>query len=181
MSHNLHIKTEISYMFNQHFSEGRISEVKMLGIPCVAVNLFEGMSRRFILPEEYKLGNFKRFYRVDLEDRGNIYVATQTKQEDLIYLIELNYSEVRVGYGKVRVDVDNKDPTKPTPYCFIGFIETEEDFQRRGLGERRLCVMNALSRAPYGSPLYSCETITEWSGQSFMERLYEKGIVQRSV
>lgn len=178
MSHNLHDETEISDIFSQHFPEEVISEVRMAALPTIAVNLFEGMSRRFILPEEYKVGNFKKFYRIDFEDENQIYVATQTKQEDLIYLIELNHEGFEVGHGEVRIDIDNKDSTKPTPYCFVGFIRTEEDFQRRGLGERRLCVMNALSQALYGSTLYSGAIITEESGQPFMERLCEKGIIQ---
>ncbi len=170
-------KTEISDTFNYYFPKGKICGVQMADLPKIAINKFEGMSRRFILPEHYKKGNFKEFFKIDFEDGNQIYVTTQTKDEDLIYLIELDSEGNKLGHGEVRIDLDY-DPTYPKPYCFVGYIETEWDYRKRGLGERRLKVMNALSQILYGSPLNSGETITYWSGQPFFKRLSEKGIVQ---
>ncbi|MDQ5883583.1 MAG: hypothetical protein QG654_497 [Patescibacteria group bacterium] len=125
-----------------------------------AIKFFEGASQRFILPEEYYPGNFEGLFLLKHENGDITYVATQIKFDEYnTYFFDTRDGE-EIGHGELRFAKDSEDEFfKDKP--FVGFTDTEENFRRQGLGERRLLEMGAYSRQIYNLPIYSDTLISE--------------------
>ena len=154
-------------------------------IPEEVLKHFEAQSSKFILPEQYRIGDFKKLY-VFTYPNGDIgYVAEQDKTYDTTGDTErLTYFEdtrdgTRTGYLELRCALSNKETYfKGKP--FVGFTRTLERFQNEGLGERRLRVANAYSLGNYGVPLNS-DTLIEETAKRVWQRLVEKGDAEKYI
>jgi len=167
---------EISDLFNQYYPQGIISETQLELLPKSALNQFEGYSKRFILPKEYKKGNFEQLYKIQYNNNDQTFVATQNKTFDLIYLIDTNQENIKTGHGEIIIRRNHNLTNIPDPCGLVAFIGTDDNFTRQGLGERRLCVMNALSQSLHNVPLY-ISGIIKSTGEPFFEKMSEKGLI----
>lgn len=146
--------------FSAHHSGATIEQICLGDVPAPAMEMFEGLSRRFILPEEYREGNFDVALRID-HGADQTYAVKQVKHyekdsEDTVYLADM--ADLLVGRGEVRFKpVTKKAYFKGKP--FEEYTETAgamgQGHMRRGLGIRRTRLMNALSHVFWGLPLHS--------------------------
>lgn len=183
-------------VFHRHFPSGRVGTYPLDQVPTPALEKFEGYSRRFIEKSEYFPGNFDAVFRVNHEDGTNTYVAKQEKSykernkliaEDSTYLIDLDQSGVIVGWGEIRKSLtDQGDYFKDKP--FVGYTYTETEHRGKGLGQRRIIMMNAISQMLYHFPLNSDTTLSSdaarvWEGlvATGKAKRYMQGESQRFV
>ncbi len=153
-------KTEI---FHEYFPDGEIYQSEAKEIPAEAMEFFEKESLQLILPEEYKPRNFENFFVIKHKNGDKTYAAEQTKTyhngdtERLSYFLDARNSK-SIGHGELRWSLSNKSGFfKDKP--FVGFTETEKEYQRQGLAERRLYMLNAFSKMTYGFALYSSDVV----------------------
>jgi len=86
----------------------------------------------------------------------------------LNYIVDTRNDEL-IGRSELRMSKSNNSEyyrEKP----FIGFIKSEEGYERQGLGSRRVEIMHALSLQLYRLPLYS-DTINSESMVALWEKL----------
>jgi len=148
---------EFARFFNGDLSVAQANEINRK-----AMEMFERYSRRFILPEEYRRGDFHQFFIVEPADSADkVYVAHQTKTyrgdkgvaERLVFLVEIRDSR-NMGGGEIRFKFDSQENFfKDKP--FVGFTYTEYDLCKQGLGTRRIAMMNGLTKVLFGLPLHS--------------------------
>lgn len=147
--------------------------VGLLDLPEDAHDEFERLSKRFILPDDYRPGSFEKILRVENLDGSVSFVAFQTKQYpndqfdnpgsiERLMLIWEKIGDMPCGSGEVRYNItDKRDFFLHKP--FIGWTETDpliidprkKTLLRRGYGIRRVRLMHALTMIEYGLPLYS--------------------------
>ncbi len=162
-------------IFKKHFPDGSIEIIALEDIPPDALETLEGRSRLLVLPENYRPGNFKKLFVVAHAAGDRTFVAQQLKTygatgdtEELTYLADVDDHGELAGYGEIRLNISNNDPyfkDKPS----VGFTRTEAERQKRGFGERRIRLMNALTRMLYDLPLHSDTLMTPEA-----KRLWEK-------
>jgi|WetSurMetagenome_2_1015567.scaffolds.fasta_scaffold68684_2 hypothetical protein len=151
--------------FNSYQSFAKAKQISLENIPVAVMNIFEGWSRRFILPSEYTPKDFIFSLSTDFEGGDSSYSALHpliytrgrqhegAKEFDL-YSVELTPTNEINGHFELRYQPDSNHPyfkNKP----FAGYAETEEGFQRQGKGMRKYRTMNALSQAIFGFPLHT--------------------------
>ncbi len=129
--------------------------------------------------ENYKPDNFESLFEVDNIDGSKSYIAEQTKTYDtnkdtekLTYIFDL-HGDIVSGHSELRYNISNKSKyfkNKP----FIGFNDTEREFQRKGLGWRRMRLMNAFAQMRYGAPLYS-DTLMSEQAEGLWQKLVKEG------
>ncbi len=165
-----------------------ISEIPADQVPEATMTWFEGRSTMLIHPEDYKPGNFERFFVINHEGGDTTYAAQQTKTygtngmaeagygntENLIHLIDQNTEGNKTGHGEIRFNISSGDAPYFKDKPFAGYISTELPYQRRGLGTRLLFTMAALSEAVYGLPLHSDTTITA-EARSLLDKVVAQG------
>jgi hypothetical protein len=173
---------ELTAKFNKFFPEGKIKEISIKDLPADVLKSFEGSSKRFILPEDYKPGDFKKIFLVEHDNGDLTYIGNQIKNywnestEDLSYLFERRGQE-KIGHGELRYDISSDDEffkNKP----FVGFTETEKEYHKTGLGRRRLFLLNALAQSLYDQPLYSSTLIAD-EARSLWEKLVVEGKAEK--
>lgn len=142
-------------VFRKYLPSAQIEVIQSDKIPHVAVDFFEFRNKQFIDPKDYKPGNFDKYFLIR-HDSGEITYAAQQRKtywsgstEIITNLIDFDQSGDRQGDGEIRYDPTFKG--KP----FVGWSGTEDNYQMRGLGIRRLLMMNALSQILHGLPLHS--------------------------
>jgi hypothetical protein len=172
--------SEVSATFETHFPRGELSETAAEDIPERAMTYFEAKSRDTHRTDEYIEGNFERFLVITHDNGDRTYVATQTvtyptngDTERLAYLMDFNEAGSPVGGGEIRHNTSNQDNyfrDKP----FVGFTITDQAYQRRGFGKRRLNMMNALSRSLHGNPIHS-DTNMAPNAENLWKNLVEEG------
>lgn len=162
-----------------------IEDISIDLIPQRVLEKFEAHSKRFILPNEYKPGNFNKLLLIRFQNGDIIYAAKQIKiydnkrEEECTYFFEtrgdeiLGRSEMRYG---LKYKKENSKYFKDKP--FVGFIKTESDMKKTGLGTRRLFAMNAVSHMIYGQPLYS-DTVNSDEMINVWEELVKKGKAEK--
>lgn len=171
--------------FAELYSGGRIMPVEYAELPDAAVSKFEGYSRRFISPEEYRPNDFSGIWKIVRDDGSETFVAEQDKDygdgkgvERLVYLIDMLHGR-EVGHGELRRSL--RPPSGDEEYFtgkpFVGYSGTESEMQGKGLGRRRLIEMDAISRARYGAPLNSDTLLTD-DAIRVWERLVEDGLAE---
>jgi hypothetical protein len=165
--------------FNSFYPEGKMSELRLNDLPKAVLKYFEANSRRFILPEKYKPGNFKRLLAVDYTNGDKTYIANQIKIyendddaiEDLSYLIDYRGGN-NIGHAELRYNLQSdSEYFKNKP--FVGYTATKEEYQRSGLAERRLFLMNALAKTLYDYPICS-DTVISAEAKSLWEKLVQE-------
>lgn len=167
-------------VLRKFFPSSEFSEINYEELPSAAIRVFEGYSRRFILPEEYKLRDFSNILMVQHDINDLTYVVKQTKtysdtngaQEDLVYFCDLLGNEY-AGRSELRYSLSNKKSfflNKP----FVGYTDTEDALKRMGLGLRRVYLMNAVSEMFFNFPLYS-DTLLSPQTKELWEKLVSEG------
>jgi hypothetical protein len=162
------------------FPQTKFSEVSYEDLPAEAVRIFEGYSRRFILPEDYKEKNFSYLIKAQHDENDFTYIASQTKKftrtnlevETDTYFVDILDGEY-VGRSELRyAPKSNIGFFKKRP--FIGYIITEENLRDAGLGTRRVYQMNAISQMFFNLPLYS-DTLISSKMCGLWENLVKEG------
>jgi hypothetical protein len=165
--------------FHDHFLSARLRPLDIDQVPEDVQNFFETRHKNLIEPP---YPDFKTVYVIEHKSGGKTYVAqrevtyaTNDETETLTFLYNINNSGQNTGYGEIRLNTSNqRNYYKDKP--FVGYSYTEPDFTRKGLGTRRLRMMNALSQALHGLPLHS-DTLLDENGAAkrVWERLVENG------
>ncbi|MCK4670683.1 MAG: hypothetical protein KAT43_05780 [Nanoarchaeota archaeon] len=170
----------LSEIFNLYYPEGRIEWIAISDIPEQAMKCFEGYSKRFILPKDYKPGDFTGLFVVRHNDDMRTYIARQPKLhddgeiEELTYLFEMDENNASFGHGEIRFyPAMQRDYFKDKP--FVGYSHTNDDYLKRGLAIRRLVLMNALSQLFFDLPLHSSERFVHVGAGKAWERLVKQG------
>ncbi len=171
--------------FCKFFRGSSIEEIDLNNIPKEAMTFFENHSELLISSKDYKPGNFEFFFLIKHSNGDITYLAQQTKNyhekvgiERLTYFWETRNKE-NIGHGELRYNISDKDEffkNKP----FVGFSETEKEFQKQGLGKRRLLLMNAYSQMLYQLPLYSSDIITP-KAENIWVQLEGEGLAQKLI
>ncbi len=153
----------------------RIDELVQSQIPDKVMTWFEDRSAMLIDPRNYKTGNFTAFYIIHHRSGDITYAARQMKTydtngdtEDLVHLIDIDSNGNEEGQAEIRNNISNSNPYfKDKP--FVGYTMTTEGLRNKGLGTRRLLIMNTFSKMLYGFPLHSDTLISEGA-----KRLWER-------
>ncbi|MDA2936086.1 hypothetical protein MYX06_02620 [Patescibacteria group bacterium AH-259-L05] len=148
--------------FSEYFSNGQIEEIEIDEVPENIMKHFEGKSKSFILPDEYQPGNFEKFFVIKHENGNKTFVAQQTKNysdngttEKLTYIVDVDKNGAYIGHGAINISTpDEYFKNKP----FVDYTKTLKEHRKKGLGTRRLYLMNAVSQMLYGRPLHSALT-----------------------
>ncbi len=170
----------IKEIFTQHFPTGEIQPIDLAQIPKEAVDYLGIRSRALINRSDYRPSNFDASFVVDHHEGGRTFITQQTKTyrtngatKALTYFVDINEEGKVTGFGELRLSLtDPRDYFKNKP--FVGYTQTERAFQRKGLGTRRLRLMNAISNMLYSLPLHSDTLLSKESG-GVWERLVRKG------
>ncbi|MFA7298272.1 MAG: hypothetical protein WC010_01370 [Candidatus Absconditabacterales bacterium] len=169
--------------------EEQIIEIKREDIPKEVIVLFEGYSRLYILPEEYKEGNFEQYGYIKHTTPTSFitYFALQEKtidkkyKEKQIYLFERDKKGNKIGHGEIRLGIEYKkkdeDFFKDKP--FVGFTDTEDDYKNKGYGKKRIQTMNMISKQTRGLKLHSDVLFSDPNAQKIRERLEKEGLAKR--
>ena len=171
-------------IFKQHFPIGEIQPIDLAQIPKVAVDFFESKSGTLINRSDYRPSNFEACFVVDHQEGGKTFLAQQTKTysthgatEALTYLVDIDSDGNIAGFGELRLNLsDSRNYFKDKP--FVGYTQTERTFQRRGLGTRRLRLMNAISNMLYSLPLHS-DTLLGQESRGVWEKLVRAGLARK--
>lgn len=167
-------------IFAEYFPSGEIGPTTLEEIPEQAVIELEKRSKLLVPPERYKPGNFEKLFVIRHADGTRSFAAVQQKTygeggdtEELTYLADLDENDAAIGYSEIRMNVSNPDGYfKDKP--FVGFTRTFEGKQQRGFGDRRLRLMNALTRMLYDLPIHS-DTLLSPEAQKLWEKMEKRG------
>ncbi len=180
--------------FAQMYEGASLIPITYADLPPEAVTHFEANSEKYILPKEYIPGNFSHIYLLTHPDGSETYIAEQIKNygegkdtEALAYFMD--YIDGKpAGYGELRNNISNQNNYfrgKP----FVGFTRTYSpedqesggnDFQKQGLGERRLFEMNAYTESRFGAALHSDSNITP-EAERVWQRFVKEGKAEAYV
>lgn len=171
------IDTLIAETFAEYYSHGSIEEIGKV-LPTEVVEHFDKENCLYIPLKDYFFSNFASFYLIDHNNQERTYIAneireTQSNKIGSMGLIDVNQSDMPVGYGEVDFGRFSFLEGK----FFVGYTETFPEFQKQGLGTRRLYVMNALCQAFYQSPLNSGFGLG-LGAERLWERLVEQGVAE---
>lgn len=144
---------------------------------------FENQSRKFIIPESYKAGNFSKLYRFIHLNGDVTYVGQQDKTYDtneaterLTYFVDTRDGEI-TGYLEIRLSLtDQSEYFKEKP--FVGFTRTFSAFLNQGLGKRRLEEANAYSLSEHSLPLNSDSLVMD-EAKKIWEKLIKDGKAEK--
>lgn len=167
---------------NKHFKS--IKEIGISDIPAEAMEHFENLSRRFILPSTYKKGDFEQFFMIHYDNPDITYVATQTRTyegeggtERLTYLFDVDTNGNKQGHGEIRFSISSTHTYfKDKP--FAGYLHNSPEFIGKDLGIRRLHVMNELSQLFYGFKMHT-DTVISDSVMPLLEELTNQSILKK--
>lgn len=184
-----HINTLV---FRKYFPTAQIDIVGSELIPQGVMDFFEHMSCLFIKMEDHRPGNFEALFVIEHDSGDRTFVAQQTKTystngdtEQLTYFVDTNSDDAVIGKSEMRRNISNKsDYYKDKP--FVGSIYTLENYRKRGLGTRRLIVMNAVSQMLYGLALHSSTVVSDLAAAVWTRlvregkaRVYKEGVHDR--
>lgn len=180
---------ELETKFREFFPDGNITATDLDSVPTEVKRRLENYSQSFILPEEYRPNNFDATFVVEYPNGDKSYIAEQTKTyktlienepgsetEKLSYIFDTRGEGIS-GHAELRYNISNKSKyfkNKP----FVGYNDTEREFQRSGLGWRRIRLMNALARTKYDAPLYS-DTLMSEQAEGLWQKLVKEGKVKK--
>lgn len=150
---------DVAEKFNEYFPDGVISEISLADMSAAAKEFLVSYRSTFLAPRNEVANPLGRVFRVAHNGGDVTYAATHEKNFNnpehsvsFIYTYDERGDEM-TGFAEAALDHANSDYFIDKPYIF--YIETEEGFKQQGLGERKMSVLNACSRAMFGLPLYS--------------------------
>lgn len=181
ISTNNQEKIDLS-IFNEYFPDGKIEEITIDEVPENAMEYFESKSSQFTTSDNYIPKNFEKFFVINHAENNQTYLAQQTKTYDnidetekLTYFVDINNGAIE-GRSELRFNIrckkENEIYFKNKP--FTGWTDTEENARRKGLGTRRIFMMNAFSQMMHGFPLYS-DTVITFEAKKMWEKLVSQG------
>jgi|GEM_PF-4990159 len=157
-----------------------------MSTPKVVLDFFEARSAMYISRELYKPRNFNRLLWISHEDGSRTFVAEQNKtyesttghtEEIVHFFVRMNdASGSKIGHAEIRRDISAKNAIfdgRP----FIGFINTESEYRRRGHGTHLLRLMALYSRLRFEKTLYSATLISE-TLKPLLEKLCKCGLAR---
>lgn len=164
-----------------------ITPESLENIPPQAVAALEEQSTYLVRFDNYRPGNFEKLFVISHADASKTYVGVQTKTygdegdtERLMHLIDVGVDDQEIGHGEVRLYIDG--PKKESAYFkdkpFVGGTNTEDGSRGKGLGMRRLRMMNALTNMQYNLPLHS-DTLQSPEAKRLWEKLVAEGAAKK--
>jgi hypothetical protein len=116
--------------------------------------------------------NFGFAIKLDHPDQTTSFVA-QDLGSEVIYLQDRNKQNKYLGEGQVFIENVEDELYIPV----VSFSYTTKKFRRRGIGTRRLTVLNSVTRLLYEEPLYSSST-PRLAQRSVWENLVEQELAE---
>ena len=177
-------------IFKEHFPDASIEKISVDQIPAFVIELFEIKSQVLIPVDRYRPMNFDRFFLITHNNGSRTYCADQVKYysdesdtEQLSYFIDVNDDEEFQGDSELRkrISVAGKSGSENAFFVnkpFVGGTHTQEYCRRKGLGLRRIRMMNAYAQMTYGLPLHS-DTLLSPEAKRLWERLVKEGEAKR--
>lgn len=104
---------------------------------------------------------------------GNKTFVGEELDMSLIHLQDMSINNQHQGAGAIYIEPGEEDEI-----VIVGNTTTIDEFQKQGLGTRRLFTMNALARARFGSPIYSTSS-PKPQQRSIWERLVEQEVAEK--
>jgi hypothetical protein len=172
--------TDPAAVFEEYFPAGEIKEVDLAELP-EAARVLHKLAMMYLSPEKFDPDGFGPAKAIKHADGGQTYLASYEKDyggasggvEESTYLIDVDEAGDYCGYGEIRHSVSSdSEYFKDKP--FVGYTRTEKGKGKKGLGLRRMAMMNAVSHMMYGQPLYS-DTIQSEQAQRLWEALVKQG------
>ncbi len=146
-----------------------IARISYEDLPKGAVNYFEMKSSQYTPPEKYAQGQFSHIARIDHPDSSVTYVA-EGEQEwpnnmgvaPAVYFVDY-IDDTPAGHAELCFNpkaTAGTDDAAPYVGSFDTYTERDKEsggknFQRRGLGTRRVLEMDAYAKARFGQSLDS--------------------------
>lgn len=119
------------------------------------------------------------YYLIDKSDYISLTDGVR-RSSSTIDTIDIDKTGVVIGEGVI-VDLDQgyKD-FAPLGVAYVGYTQTIKEYREKGLGARRLKVMNSLSKEIFGKSLYSdiTEDGTELEAVSLWRTLESEGLAE---
>ena len=176
-----------SKLFEHYLPGSVITPESLENIPPQAVAALEEQSQYLVRFDNYRPGNFEKLFVISHADASKTYVGVQTKTygddgdtERLMHLIDVGVDDQEIGHGEVRLHIDG--PKKESAYFkdkpFVGGTNTEDGSRGKGLGMRRLRMMNALTHMQYNLPLHS-DTLQSPEAKRLWEKLVAEGAAKK--
>jgi len=170
---------ELLNRFESFFPQGKMTILNINDLPPAVLDFFESNSKKFVLPEVYQPKDFKKFMLVNFDNGDRTYIANQVKKyneeedgtEDLNYLVDYRGDE-NIGHAELRYNLSDSEYFQNKP--FIGYTNTEEKYQKTGLGMRRIFLLDALAKTFYNHSVCSDTVITD-QAKSLWEYLVQDG------
>lgn len=116
--------------------------------------------------------NFGFAVMLEYPDLTTSFVA-QDLASEIIYLQDRNKQNKYLGEGQVFIENVEDELYIPV----VSFSYTSKKFRRRGIGTRRLTIMNSMTRLLYEEPLYSSST-PRLAQKSVWENLVEQELAE---
>lgn len=152
-------------------------------IPQNVMSHFEKKSAALLHPDNYKVGNFEKFFLIKHEDGIKTYAAKQVKEyspgnvDELTYFVDLDDDQI-IGWSTLRYNLKS-DNLEAEHYFrhkpFVDWTITVTEHQKKGLGTRRLKLMNELSLREYGYPLCSSTNLSK-EAKKVWDHLVSQGL-----
>lgn len=173
--------------FQRHFPSGRVENVAYDKLPLKILSRFEAFRKKAAEIQGQGPLTFKGVLSISHNNGDKSYVASlqerhlpkgQSSEQASMsfldsYVIDANADGVPTGNAVFRRVTNTEDDSlKDKPYALLNL--TDKDFREQGLGNRRLLLMNAVSRMLYGLPLHSDTSIANEAER----RLWEKFVTQ---
>lgn len=162
-----------------------VQTISCADLPRPVAEFFQARSEMFLQPEDVKgIDGFSLLAVVTsgqddvtryVGQEGKTYTGTDGAEETLVHMIEFTKTDRQLGHGEIRLGHSEDEFFKDKP--FVGFTRTEEDFQCRGYGRKRLFVMNHLTHMLFGLPLHS-STLIAPPAESLWKRLAKEDLVE---
>ncbi len=149
-------------LFQKYYPEGQIDIADYENLPDTVKDIFQFKAIQFTDEKEVAPDSFK-FVRVITHDDKNLSycssfektLSTNGEDDRCIVVVDIDPSGELIGYGEVVNNLSEDIGSSYSNEPFVGYVQTEEKFQRKGFGLRRYIVMNALSQMINRLPLHS--------------------------
>ena len=174
------LTSEMRARFDKYFSKGRLSGISVTDVPEESfIRLYEILGGHLVIPQfAYSELVNNPLFVVNHDSGGKTYITSGVKSyltdtkpiEQTIVLQDVNENGDEKGHGSIkRILMDPGYLNEP----YVGYSETETQYQRQGLGVRRLLLMNALTQSFFNLPLYSM--FANDSAQKVWNKLVKEG------
>lgn len=149
-------------LFQKYYPEGNINIADYENLPDEVKGFFQNKAVQFTDQKEVPADFFKYVRVIAHENQDITYcssfektLSTNGEHDRCIVVIDFDPSGELIGYGEVVNNLSEDIGSSYSNEPFVGYVQTEEKYQRQGKALRRYIVMNALTQMINHRPLHS--------------------------